>query len=80
MSKRRCAYAQSEIRDKETGAVMVALIDEDEAGYWPTTYLGDLGYCKGVAKSINDAYGLTTEDVDEIVSSSFRASVREGKL
>jgi hypothetical protein len=76
MAKRRCAYAQAEIRDKETGLNTVALIDEDEPGYWPTTYVGDLEYCQGVAKSINEAYGLTKEDVDTIVLSSFAASMR----
>lgn len=78
-AKRRCAYVQPEIRD-EKGDIMVALVDEDESGYWPTTYTGTLEYCDEVAKSINDAFGLSHEDINEIVSSSFRAAVREGKL
>jgi hypothetical protein len=76
MANRRCAYTQAEIRDAETGLNMVALVDEDEAGYWATTYVGDLEYCEGVAKSINEAFGLTQEDVSAIVASSFAASMR----
>lgn len=72
MTNRRCAYAQAAILDDD-GNHMVAMVDEGESGFWPTTYTGTLDYCEGVAESINNAYGLTRRDVLDIVSSSMAA-------
>lgn len=68
-----CAYAQDEIRD-ERGDHMVAYVEENEPGYWPTTYTGDLAYCQAVAAEINKTRGITEERAHEIVASSMAAS------
>lgn len=70
-----CAYAQEGILD-ESGKHVVAYVEKDEPGYYSTTYVGDLEYVKSVAASINKSKGLSQEQVDAIVASSFAASNR----
>lgn len=72
-----CAYAQEGIYS-DNGGYMVVYVEENEPGYYPTTYTADLtpeglGYVKGVAASINESRGITPERALEIVHSSFAA-------
>lgn len=69
---RQVAYAQEGFVTKD-GAWFVAIVTENEPGYNETTYTGDLDYCRGVAKAINEAKGFTAREVDDVTSSSFRA-------
>lgn len=70
---RWCAYAQAGITD-ERGVHVVAYVVENEAGFYETTYSGDLDYCMVIAASINVTLGLDADRVAEIVASSFKAS------
>lgn len=68
-----CAYASEAIRD-ENGDFMVVYVEEDQPGYWSTTYTGrTFDYVSRVADSINASRGITSVRVIEIVSSSFAA-------
>jgi hypothetical protein len=73
--KRWCAYAEVGITapPDKTHLSMVAYVVEGERGFYSTTYVGDLEYCRRVAASINESRDLSADDVRDIVSSSMAA-------
>lgn len=73
MAVRQVAYAQEGIVD-DSGDYVVVFVDENEAGYTPTTYTSsDLAYCEAVAENINTRRGYSHQDVLDVVASSFAA-------
>lgn len=68
-------YIPSIVTEGESGhAPLVGRDDDSEPWYWGTTW----EQAQATAASCNADLGLSPEDVDEIMASSIRASIREG--
>jgi hypothetical protein len=67
---RLVAYAQEGIYAENGIDHAVALVEENEPGYWLSTYTGTLDYCERTALSINESLGIEPDDAVRIVASS----------
>jgi hypothetical protein len=72
---RLCYYIDPSWVNKN-GNLTPAIVQENEAGYHPTYYDWgkDFALAKKCAEDLNTRLGLTKQDVDEIITSSFKAS------
>lgn len=77
---RVCYYImETETRD---GQYIPCIVTENKAGFQHTDWLWgkDLELARKCAADKNEALGLTPEDVDKIITSSFRASNKRRPL
>ena len=76
-TKRRAFYVDQTMTN-DFDQFVAALVDEDEAGYTPTSYtLGtDFDAAKKQVAAMNEQCGLTPADALAIVASSFAAHNR----
>ena len=78
MEQRICYWiVQSTLN--EAGNPTVALVKENEGGYYPTDFdWGDYETARKIANQLNAEVGITEEEAAEIVASSMAAQPRRG--